>query len=242
MWERPPGPWLPGSLSPPPPPPPLRPVGPPSLPPPTTLPPPPPRSPSLSLSLLPSCLGRVELLLQPVLHTHTHTHARTHARTDPDQMPGVIYIYITCTPPQRQAVRRMSLVQATPPHTHPTPPPLSLAHARARTWRARGRVSAERAATVNVRTRCVRLQHQFFLVTQTNCKHLHSFLGPYLDSCESRRVGIRRIPSDQPPHHQTASIATASRHARASAPRARAPPLLYFHRGRNSGRLPPHMM
>ena len=29
--------------------------------------------------------------------------------------------------------------------------------------------------------KCVRLQHQVFLVMQTNCKHFYSLLGPYID-------------------------------------------------------------
>ena len=33
--------------------------------------------------------------------------------------------------------------------------------------------------------KCVRFQHQFFLVVQTNCKHFYSFLGPYINSCKA---------------------------------------------------------
>ena len=34
-----------------------------------------------------------------------------------------------------------------------------------------------------LKKKCVRLQYQFFLVIQTNCKHFYSVLGPYINSC-----------------------------------------------------------
>ena len=65
--------------------------------------------------------------------------------------------------------------------------------------RARARAGRGRPPEERPDRKCVRLQYQFFLVMQAGCKHLYSFLGPYIDSCTDRAPPAARPTSGRPP-------------------------------------------